>query len=434
MSILVRLRQFLRDRFGYPSHDRNPPTHNVIDKIEGAHETVHQANGVVPYDENLLERARTQWQFGDWESLANIERETLQHHPDRARLALLVAAGHLQTDNVSVARQYIRLAQDWGCSKKMVTQILVAGVHNSLGRAAIIGGQQPRALLHFESAIAVGAPTSDTRLLTQARVGEQMAQLRSGSGVSYEALDKNGGASNLAHVKADIKVPQAENPFIPLLKKEQQRLQNIMENILLIAGLKQPLQQKIFCIGSNKTGTTSLDSAMRTLGFCAMPEDLANKYVAEGKDQHVQAQMFRQLMEKEADQYSFFEDLPFGYGDNYQLIDEFYPDAKYILTVRDPDAWFSSCLRWIERLENKAIYSWIWGIPFTKENKDRIISLYNKRNADIQNHFGADRPGRLFVLRIEQATFADLCSFLNLESSMVTSLIFPRDNVNDSTQ
>lgn len=50
---------------------------------------------LVPYDENLLERSRTQWQFGDWHSLAQLQRETLQHHPDRARLALLAAAGHL---------------------------------------------------------------------------------------------------------------------------------------------------------------------------------------------------------------------------------------------------------------------------------------------------------------------------------------------------
>jgi hypothetical protein len=90
----------------------------------------------VPYDENLLEKSRTQWQFGDWESLAKLERDTLRHHPDRAKLALLAAAGHLQTDHPAQARQYIRLAQDWGCSKKLVTRILAAGVHNSLGRAA----------------------------------------------------------------------------------------------------------------------------------------------------------------------------------------------------------------------------------------------------------------------------------------------------------
>lgn len=47
----------------------------------------------VPYDEPLLERARTRWQFGDWNSLGQLDRNTLQHHPNRTKLALLAAAG-----------------------------------------------------------------------------------------------------------------------------------------------------------------------------------------------------------------------------------------------------------------------------------------------------------------------------------------------------
>ncbi|MCP5229062.1 MAG: hypothetical protein H6941_10685 [Candidatus Accumulibacter sp.] len=131
----------------------------------------------VPYDENLLERARTQWQFGDWRSLAQLERDVLQHHPDRAKLALLAAAGHMQQGDDQVARHYTRLAQDWGCSKRLVSQILIAGVHNTLGRAAAAAGQEPRALRHFQSAIATGAPTSAVGLLTRARANEQLAQL-----------------------------------------------------------------------------------------------------------------------------------------------------------------------------------------------------------------------------------------------------------------
>ncbi len=134
-------------------------------------------DGLVPYDENLLEHARTQWQFGDWDSLIKIERETLQHHPDRAKLALLAAAGHLQQGDNNTARQFTRLALDWGCSKKLVSQILIAGVHNSLGRAAAINGEGQRALQHFESAIAAGSPAGEVRLLTKARLGEQLAQL-----------------------------------------------------------------------------------------------------------------------------------------------------------------------------------------------------------------------------------------------------------------
>ena len=131
----------------------------------------------VPYDENLLERARTQWQFGDWPSLAQLDRDTLQHHPDRAKLALLAAAGRLQTDKTDEARQYIRLAQDWGVSKKLLTRILAAGVHNSLGRAAAIAGEQPRSLQHFQASIMTGTPGSEARLLAQARVSHQYQQL-----------------------------------------------------------------------------------------------------------------------------------------------------------------------------------------------------------------------------------------------------------------
>lgn len=47
----------------------------------------------VRYDESLFEHARTQWQFGDWNSLAQLDPDTLQHHPDHAKLALPAAAG-----------------------------------------------------------------------------------------------------------------------------------------------------------------------------------------------------------------------------------------------------------------------------------------------------------------------------------------------------
>jgi tetratricopeptide (TPR) repeat protein len=139
----------------------------------------------VPYDENLLERARTQWQFGDWESLAKLERDTLQHHPDRAKLALLAAAGRLQIGNHSEAKQFIRLAQDWGVSKKLISHILISGVHNSLGRAAAISNQPQRALQHFENAIAIGTPGSDAKLLTQARIGKQLSLLGRSSSAGY---------------------------------------------------------------------------------------------------------------------------------------------------------------------------------------------------------------------------------------------------------
>lgn len=157
-----------------PEHHTADALHlGVADAVDAALHDTH----LVPYDENLLERARTQWQFGDWNSLAQLDRDTLQHHPDRAKLALLAAAGRLQTGNNSEAKAYIRLAQDWGVSKKIVSQILIAGVHNSIACAASIGGQQQRALEHFDRAIMIGTPGSDRHLITQARINEQHRQL-----------------------------------------------------------------------------------------------------------------------------------------------------------------------------------------------------------------------------------------------------------------
>lgn len=177
--MLNTFRALLRRWFGRSAHGRNTPIHSAIEDMEdiNVNEAAHHAAGFVPYDENLLERARTQWQFGDWESLMMLERDTLQHHPDRAKLALLAAAGHLQQGDTQVARQFTQLAKDWGCSKKLISQILIAGVHNSLGRAAAVNGEGQRALQHFESAIAAGVPAGEIRLLTQARLGEQLAQL-----------------------------------------------------------------------------------------------------------------------------------------------------------------------------------------------------------------------------------------------------------------
>jgi tetratricopeptide (TPR) repeat protein len=153
-------------------------------------------SNVVPYDENLLERSRTQWQFGDWQTLAQLERDTLQHHPDRAKLALLAAAGHAQMGDTEKARQFTRLARDWGCGKKLISQVLIAGVYNTLGKASAIAGQEERALAHFEDGVRLANSGGDVRLLTQARVQKQVVGLRNATSICLR-LDSDSGPSQL---------------------------------------------------------------------------------------------------------------------------------------------------------------------------------------------------------------------------------------------
>ena len=178
------LGQWIKHRFGLSNQDK--PGIAVESQTESSQqntqqttvpfESIDSASHLVPYDENLLERARTQWQFGDWHSLAKLDRDTLQHHPDRAKLVLLAAAGRIQIGQTPEARHYIRLAQDWGCSKKHISQILISGVHNTIGMASAIGAQSHRASLHFEKAISIGSPNSDIQLLTQARTVHQVGK------------------------------------------------------------------------------------------------------------------------------------------------------------------------------------------------------------------------------------------------------------------
>ena len=157
-----------------PVPDGAPPTARIV--------AVHYT----PYCENLLEKARIQWQFGDWQSLAQLQQDQIEHHPDRAKLALLAAVGRLQISADAEARQYVRLAQDWGAGKKLVSQILIGGVYNSLGKAAALGGQKQRALGHFEQAVGIGIPSSD-KPFTQALEG-RLDQHQSHTNTTIQAL------------------------------------------------------------------------------------------------------------------------------------------------------------------------------------------------------------------------------------------------------
>lgn len=133
----------------------------------------HAEAEVIPYDDALLEACRTQWQFGDWESLASLNLERIQHHPERARLALLAAAGRFQHGDRNDAHHYLRLAMDWGASPRLAQQMLISGAHQSLGRAFDLLDAPERARQHLLEAVRTGGIPGDARLLVRARMAWQ---------------------------------------------------------------------------------------------------------------------------------------------------------------------------------------------------------------------------------------------------------------------
>lgn len=129
----------------------NEPTPPPPHAGEGSAE---RGNLAIPYDEKLMERTRIQWHHGEWESLVRMGMNSIEHHPERAKLGLVVASALLQQGDSTTARRYLHHAMNWGCDKKLAAQILTAGVHNTLGRAAATAGDQVRMEQHFRLAVA----------------------------------------------------------------------------------------------------------------------------------------------------------------------------------------------------------------------------------------------------------------------------------------
>lgn len=169
---------------------------------------------VSAWDDSTLERARTQWQYGDWDSLRQIDVAAHATHPDRAKLALLAAAGQLQTGQLDEARALLRRAVEWGCSKRLVSQVLVGCVHNVLGRAASVAGREDKARLHFEQSIAVVNPGTDVKLLGHARSVREMVSLgmlpQAAAHVSQAADALKQPQLAAAHARAHQKVVDLE--------------------------------------------------------------------------------------------------------------------------------------------------------------------------------------------------------------------------------
>lgn len=155
----------------------------------GGHATCRAGGGAcIPYDENLLEKLRGYWVQGNWNALVDIQFESLIDHPERAKLALLVAAGHQQLRNSDQAKQLLRHAQDWGCTKNLISQVLISGVYNSIACASAIAGQQRRSLKHFQQSLAL-VQTGNANDLAQleSRIEHQLSLVRYPSLTNFSA-------------------------------------------------------------------------------------------------------------------------------------------------------------------------------------------------------------------------------------------------------
>jgi hypothetical protein len=148
-----------------------------VQKVPDSRVSTRSTSPIV-YDEALFERAVTQWQFGDWEGLVCLDRNAIESHPERVKLALMIAVAHLQVGSQPESRSLFAAAVEWGCTKKSIAQFLVSGAHNSMGKAAVILGDEQRALAHFDCSIRTAVSSGAANLLLPARITLQLSQLK----------------------------------------------------------------------------------------------------------------------------------------------------------------------------------------------------------------------------------------------------------------
>ncbi|MDB6156009.1 MAG: hypothetical protein JWL90_4462 [Chthoniobacteraceae bacterium] len=188
-------------------------------------------------------------------------------------------------------------------------------------------------------------------------------------------------------------------------------------------------EPKIFCIGRNKTGTTSLKKALEDLGY-----HVGNQHVAEKLFRHYKDRDFRPLIEYCASAEAF-QDIPFSLPYTFIALDQAFPGSKFILTVRDEDEWFDSLVRFqikmhgkdgavgtLEELRNDPYCykgfayetkKYAYGLPDDDlYNRDIWIAHYRRHNAMVADYFRF-RPGDLLTIDVGQSSsYKELCRFL----------------------
>lgn len=182
-----------------------------------------------------------------------------------------------------------------------------------------------------------------------------------------------------------------------------------------------PAKSKVFCVGLNKTGTTTFGAAMSRLGYRVWGW---NSYAADFT-LHWHEGVFTPTMQKALNNHEAFEDLPWPLL--FRQLDERVPDAKFVLTIRrSPEAWLQSIQTHIKRADPWAGHFLIYGSYDPVGDRERYLRTYNDHNAAVRAHF-ASRPGKLLEMCFEQGDgWRELCAFLGVKDIPVEP--FPHEN------
>ena len=196
---------------------------------------------------------------------------------------------------------------------------------------------------------------------------------------------------------------------------------------------------KVIGAGFGRTGTSSLKEALEVLGFnkCYHMSEMMKNRHADHWD--------RKARGEDVDWEEIFEGyeatLDWPSTAFYKDLADYYPDARVILTVRDPDKWYQSVLntiysvgrnmpawipgvRKVEEMIDRVVWTGTFGGNF--ENKDSTIRIFEEHNTAVQQEISAER---LLIYRVSEG-WEPLCKFLGVP--VPDGVEFPRVNTGNS--
>lgn len=220
-------------------------------------------------------------------------------------------------------------------------------------------------------------------------------------------------------------------------------LKRVLKKMLLVLSsainrIRFRKQEYVFCIGKNKTGTTSMERLFRNLGY-----SVGNQRQAEWLFKYWKARDFEPIFNYVKGGGNFFQDAPFSLPDTYVALERRFPESKFILTIRDQDKWFESVKNFQAKLfgKNGAIatvddlknatylykgYFWEATVAINGIDEDQLYnkqiyqSNYNNYNEAVIDYF-KDKPGKLLVINIEDASSKQkIADFIGIDVSKVS--------------
>jgi hypothetical protein len=170
----------------------------------------------------------------------------------------------------------------------------------------------------------------------------------------------------------------------------------------------QTEKTKVFGIGLNKTGTTTLGRCGKLLGYrykgCdrSLLEDLVKR-----KD-------FTRTREVAQD-FDLFEDWPWPLF--YKELDQMFPGSKFILTVRkDANAWLASLKKHSMRTRPlRNCRKLAYGHHYPARHEAEFLACYRNHNDAVRAYFADRKDDFLEICWEDGHGWDELCGFLGVE-------------------